>query len=73
VKGNQLTLRKARSSISQILASGQTATIARPYESVRGFIVGVPKHERWNAAAKKNALRAAKQSFLKAWQDAAAE
>jgi hypothetical protein len=70
MKGTQLTLREARKQISQILAEGKTVTIARPYENVRGFIVGVPEHERWNPAAKRKALKEAKARFTAAWIDA---
>jgi hypothetical protein len=70
MKGTKLTLREARKQISKILAEGKTVTIARPYQPIRGFIVGVPEYENWNAAEKKKALKEAKARFTAAWIDA---
>jgi hypothetical protein len=70
MKATKLTLREARKQISQILASGQTVAIAKPYHSVRGFIVGVPPHNPWSSKEKRKALKEAKARFINAWKAA---
>jgi antitoxin (DNA-binding transcriptional repressor) of toxin-antitoxin stability system len=70
VKGNQTTLREARRTISKIIASGDTVTIARPYGEVRAFIVPVPAHNNYDRKQTIRALAQAKKSFLAAWRSA---
>lgn len=73
MKGTQITLREARRTISKIIASGHTATIAKPYQEVRGFIVPIPTHDHWNTKAKRAAFKLARARFIKAWIDAQEE
>jgi antitoxin (DNA-binding transcriptional repressor) of toxin-antitoxin stability system len=72
VTEKQLTLREARRTISNIIAKGDTVTIAKPYGEVRAFIVPVPNHSSYDRAATNKALSAAKKSFLIAWRSAQA-
>jgi hypothetical protein len=69
VNKEQITLREARKQISKILAAGQTVAIGKPYENVRGFIVGVPTHDRRNKSAKAKAFKEAKARFIAAWSE----
>jgi hypothetical protein len=67
MRTNRLTVREARRTISTILVSGKTVHVGDNYGRLRGFIVGLPDHEPYNAAEKKKALREAKLQFQKAW------
>ena len=62
---NRTAVREARRTLSAILASGKTVAIGGPYE-LRGFIVGLPPHSRWNTAEKRKAIAAAKNAFAEA-------
>jgi hypothetical protein len=60
---DRLSVREARRTISKILAEGKTVSIDPTYRSLRGFIVGVPAHDAWNAKEKRKALQTAKKAF----------
>lgn len=63
----RISVRDARKEISNILGSATTARVGPQYGELRGFVVGVPKHDHWNADQKKKALKAAKAAFTAAW------
>jgi hypothetical protein len=64
---NRITVREARATISKILASGKTVSIGPHYGDLRGFIVGIAKHDQYDKAQEKKALSEAKRAFTEAW------
>jgi hypothetical protein len=62
------TVREARRLFSRTMAAGNTVAVGDHYGTLRGFIVGVAKHNSsWNNTEKKKALKAAKAAFTAAW------
>ena len=63
----RITVREARRDISKIMSEGKTVAVGDSWNTLRGFIVGVPPHDRWDNTAKRKALRDAKAKFTAAW------
>jgi len=60
------SVREARKTISATLRKGKTVAIGDDYK-LRGFIVGIPPHNYWDAAERKKAIKAARAAFFEAW------
>jgi hypothetical protein len=68
MKSRRISVREARKSISKILREGKVTAVGDLYH-LRGFIVPMPPHERWNPVKAHAAFNKARANFIDAWID----